>query len=200
MTLYHVSFDIDNTETLFKPRIPAALSDDEDHKTPRICLTDSIEHCLQAMASEYRHNLSFGSAITVYSIDTDSLAPDKLIYPEALVKSGLVPDAIENSEYWYLENISFTRKIMRVDSFEYNYEIALSCINISDIRDIIRTEIPELNLPTDASTQELYNIAMDYAHEHKMYDSEDNIWDRLAELPYAQKTSFSKLVLTPVAE
>ena len=51
MKLYHVTFDINESETkIFRPRVPASAGVGEDKKIPRICLAPSIEKCIQAKA------------------------------------------------------------------------------------------------------------------------------------------------------
>lgn len=198
MILYHVSFDTENTDCYFYPRVPFAISVQEDQITPRICLSDSIEHCLQAVAEEYRRDLTPGCRLAVYSIDSDDIDPSFLIFPEELFEKRLVPDAMENQEYWALEGLYMQRELVRVKDFSYEYTLAFSCMKSADVRTIIMGILPELTLPDTDSAEWLYQAATDYMREYGMYHEWDEIWDALAELPFAQKTEIYDLELVAV--
>lgn len=55
MILYHVATNVFTTgQCTIYPRIPKSAAPDEDKKLPRICLSDSIEHCLEALLTKVR--------------------------------------------------------------------------------------------------------------------------------------------------
>lgn len=95
MKLYHVSMGWTETPKLFIPRIPKTRADFEDSVTKRICLSTSIEGCLNAMAEKpYRSN----TKLTIYSCNVESFVGYHKLY-----MSGKVYDACLTQECWYLK-------------------------------------------------------------------------------------------------
>lgn len=103
-TFYHVNLNINGCFIKeFIPRVPNSALDYEDKKTKRICLSDRLEGCFDAI------NLSAAwdpndNIIFVHEFYIDDKDP-KLIHPEELYENNLVPDAIYSGEHWYLENL-----------------------------------------------------------------------------------------------
>ena len=104
MKLYHVSYD---PIWFFNPRVPKSRLPMEDAETPRICLSDRIERCVNAkpcqaqalcLAKEYGLRVP----LYVYEFDTDAIPPDLLVGPDELVGQYGVIDAKLNHEYWLL--------------------------------------------------------------------------------------------------
>lgn len=104
MKLYHVSYD---PIWFFNPRVPKSRLPMEDAETPRICLSDRIERCVNAkpcqaqalcLAKEYGLRVP----LYVYEFDTDDIPPDLLVGPDELVGQYGVIDAKLNHEYWLL--------------------------------------------------------------------------------------------------
>jgi hypothetical protein len=152
------------------------------------------------MAADARAHLKTGCNIVVYSVDSEDIPSSCLIPPEELTRKKLVPDAIENQEYWALTDLHMQRDLLCVRDFSYEHTLAFSCMDSSGVRAVIKSVLPEFPLPDTDSTEQVYRAAMGYAHEHRLYGAEDEIWDSLAELPFAQKTAFSGLVLVPVLQ
>lgn len=105
MKLYHISYD---KVLNFVLRVPKNRLPEEDSTTPRICLSTSIEKCVnakpnQAQALYLAKKQSFRMAMYVYEFHTDEIAEDKLIGPKQLKEKYHVLDAINNNEYWLLD-------------------------------------------------------------------------------------------------
>lgn len=105
MRLYHVSYD---RISRFELRVPRNRLPDEDDTTPRICLSDSVERCINAKPSHGQslyqakcHGLRV--ALYVYEFDTNDIPSDALIAPDELVDHYHVADAKFNHEYWLLD-------------------------------------------------------------------------------------------------
>lgn len=50
MHFYNITFDIEDDNKMLYPYIPGTAGDNEDKTTPRVCLCDSVAHCMQAIA------------------------------------------------------------------------------------------------------------------------------------------------------
>ena len=109
MKLYHVSMGWTETPKLFIPRIPKTRANFEDGITKRICLSTSIEGCLNAMAEKpYRYN----TKLTIYQCDVE----DFVRYDE-LYLSGKVYDACLTQECWYLKPLVMDGKYVFLKEF-----------------------------------------------------------------------------------
>lgn len=96
MTLYHVSFGLQEIEKLFTPKVPesCATIHGEDTETPRICFSSSIAKCIQATECLP----AVGEPVTVYKLGVEP-NDGNLMSPNDLYSSGKVQDALENQEY-----------------------------------------------------------------------------------------------------
>lgn len=95
MKLYHVSYD---PIWFFNPRVPKSRLPMEDAETPRICLSDRIERCVnakpcQAQALYLAKEYGLRVPLYVYEFDTDDIPPDLLVGPDELVGQYGVIDA-----------------------------------------------------------------------------------------------------------
>ena len=98
MKLYNVTFDLNNTNNVLTPAIPESAGNGENKEIKRVCLTDSVEHCFQAIASCNRE-IRKGAKFIIKEVDVEK--DELLITPDFLFNEGYVPDALENNEYWY---------------------------------------------------------------------------------------------------
>ena len=121
-TYYHVSMDHKKDIKEFIPRIPKKHASGEDKAQKRICVSDTLEGCIQAAPSiwyyihdyintEYffpywhmkrltillEHNEKVGYLFKVYEF---VLEESQLISPEVLKKNEWVPDAHKTNEHW----------------------------------------------------------------------------------------------------
>lgn len=127
-TLYHLSLvPVDK----FIPGVPTYRRPEEDGKTKRICLSDSIENCLSAVSW-------FGSSSAPEDIITEVGSKIIFVYefeieehflktPEEVYSIGTVCDAILNQEYWYIGEENLTPKnaysISIIDYFEEEHTV-----------------------------------------------------------------------------
>lgn len=105
MKLYHVSYD---KISKFVPRIPKDRLLGEDGTVPRICLSISIENCInakpnQAEALFLAREQGIPMPIYVYEFDSEQIPADKLVEPQILYDKYDVLDALDNKEYWLLD-------------------------------------------------------------------------------------------------
>lgn len=124
----HVSFDVVEE---FIPRVPKSRLENEDSEIPRICVTDSIDHCLQAMVAagrtlELMQQVNVPCIIHAYYLDCEDILETDQI-------SKYVPDAKENHESWLL---SKPTRIYRVD-YEIKDIMIHHCADDSDPRNAI---------------------------------------------------------------
>lgn len=202
MKLYHVSFGAGSCGMKnFIPRVPNSTGEGEDKNTARICLTPSVEKCIQAVGTAYRW-LRTGERFTVYEADI-SLASEKLTRPDELNLRGLVPDSMENEEYWYLSSLTMKAKRCEILSFCGYHDIAWSCVNESDMLDILenmlKNENPRLkesisSINTARLTSfEIYSEVSKCAGGLGEDIFIDDFWDTITELPWAQIYKIDKI-------
>lgn len=116
MILYHVSKGWTELYKEFIPRVPEFRAYDEDNKTERICLSDSIGGCLSAIPDSLYHTDEY-TKLTIYECDID----DYINYEE-LYKYGMVPDAYVTHEYWCLKPIWMFGTHVLLSDFDSHYE------------------------------------------------------------------------------
>lgn len=103
LLLYHVSYD---RIPRFRLRVPKNRLYGEDGTVPRICLSTSIEQCVNAKPSSAQalyqaRELDLPMALYVYTFRSEDIPEGKLLAPEDL--HGLVPDVEDSHEYWLLD-------------------------------------------------------------------------------------------------
>lgn len=199
--LYNVTCYAGDRRGVLEPSIPksAAVSLGEDKTTKRVCLADSVAHCLSAMCPDKR-NLFEGAEIFIRRVDTARLDKSKLLTPEYLFATKYVPDSLENNEYWYLDSIQFDCYIGTVQSFKTDFGIAWSCIRLCDVLRILRSyaNVPPILIQTD-SPEELFKYVTDYYMKNEYYDECDNLCEDVSLLPWAQKLDIRDLKYKEVA-
>lgn len=105
MKLYHVSYD---RIPEFELRIPQNRLPGEDSSIPRICLSTSIERCINAKPSQGQalyiaQQFRLRTALYIYEFDSSDIPADKLIRPDKLRRQFGVLDARVNGEHWLLD-------------------------------------------------------------------------------------------------
>lgn len=117
-TLYHVSYDKIGR---FTPRIPQNRCPGENGAIPRICLSDSIEHCINALpcrAEPIRRSMNAGASVGLFVYTFYPEDEETILCPEQI--SHMVPDALDNHEYWLLAEPGYFEEIeCRVVSAEF---------------------------------------------------------------------------------
>ena len=186
MKLYNVTFNMKDKRSVIEPSVPESAGNGENKTIKRICLTDSIEHCMQAIAVCNRE-IREGATFILREVDTKYLDNKLLIKPKELKENGLVPDALENNEYWYIGKIMFNRKVCKIVKFSAEIDLAWTCIPIQSCKDIVKKYLPAFPVNRYKVSKNLYEAAMTYCNEHKLWNEEDAIWDDLAMVPWAQK-------------
>ena len=191
MKFYNVTFNLNDNKGVLIPCIPDSAGNGENKTIPRVCLTDSVEHCIQAIASGNRE-VHKGAKFIVRETDIPTTRAE-LINPRFLKEQGYVPDALENKEYWYLKPVEFKRYLCEIVSFDYEFDLAWSCISRKQCLDAI-SKYMNINRFTKYKTSlGVYNAFSRYCNQNKKYDEYDNVWDDLAMIPWAQKTKIYNL-------
>lgn len=111
MTLYHVSLI---PVTCFYPRIPGNRASGEDSKIKRICCSNSIKNCINAMPGgastiDCLFRISAKPVIFVYKMEVPDHA-EYMLDPKQVFP--YVPDAISNSEYWLTQAPNDIRELV----------------------------------------------------------------------------------------
>lgn len=112
MIYYHVSLDIEENISLFKPIIPDITYQLENKSISRICLSDSIAGCLTAVpwggrklenTSCFFHELTDGEILLifkVYEFESEKISSQNIISTNELLEKGYVLDACASNEIW----------------------------------------------------------------------------------------------------
>lgn len=188
--LYNVTFRLNDESEYLVPKVPYTAAPDEDRVTKRICFADTIEHCLQAIG---HRDLYEGCYIVVRSVDENGLDPFKLVTPEELFDTGKVPDALENNEYWYLDEVAVNREIYMVEHFDYEHGIAFTCIRKDDMAALVEKYVPDRPFKRNEGMEQAYDRVVGYLQGNGMYEESDSFEDEVAELPWAQMVRISNL-------
>lgn len=178
-------------------KIPYSAANDEDQTTPRVCFAESLEGCLSAIGACNR-DLHTGCQIVVRSVNECDLNPDKLVPPEWLFADGLVPDALETGEWWYLDKVDVVRNVYTVMDFSYEYDIAFSCIKRNDLAEIMERYVPGQLLKRTESVENAYNRVMRILYRDGRYRDADKFENEIVELPWARCLRIYDLKLSKV--
>lgn len=197
MTLYHVSFGLQEIEKAFIPKVPESCAAilGEDAKTPRICFSSSIARCIQATECLP----AVGEPITVYKLEVEP-NDSSLISPKVLYYSGKVPDALENHEYWYLKEVSLIGEHRIITHQDYELSLAWSVIKMQDVIKIVQSIIDAnflgVNLEiftSERNSNAIYRTFCQWLDRNCFYSLEDELYDRISELPWAQVKVVTRL-------
>ena len=191
MKLYNITFNLDDTRTTLIPTIPVSAGTGEDTNIKRICLSDSIAHCMQALACNHR-DVRKESRFIVREFDID---PNdcNLIYPEELFFGNYVPDALENNEYWYLRDLSANVYTCEITSFKHDYCLAYTCIKPKDCLRILRRYDNLFNALPNESSEHMHKRFEEQAATLNYWDMIDEVFEDLRMLPWAAKTEIYDL-------
>lgn len=174
MKFYHVSIDVFKDINLFTPRIPHSTMSVEDTTISRICVSTSIEDCLngiqyfsilrESLFLSPEDNYSFieniNRIVKVYEFE---YCKDNLKIPNEI--SDLVPDSTQTNEYWILEDLKPTNSyIINITDIKTKfdcksnyepYKITNIKYDIVSISDISSTAI--LTITNKEMLNEIYN-------------------------------------------
>lgn len=181
--LYNVSFKTTGIDRLY-PSVPYSAAEGEDKTIERVCLADSIAHCFQSIGASFR-DLHVGVVFEVREAAVDP-EDELLIKPKQLWQQRLVPDALENQEYWYLGELPVVSYQCELENFNYDYGLAWSCVDACDVRRLLKKYTDEV-FDGELSSEELFEATAKVLP----CDVLDELWYELSELPWAQKLEIS---------
>lgn len=206
MKLYRVSFDLSQPlERTFIPLIPDSAGYMEDKTIKRVCLSSSIEGCLQAIPRN-KIDISVGTEIIVYEAEIDENDYD-LVYPDEI--RDYVPDALENDEFWYTKDLYMTGYVAKIKDIKSNYELAFTAVDeddfICNMLDVIADkgykyleEISEIMMDEELSLEDRYYESSDILYNAREYSLQDEIFDSVAQVSWAQALKIKNLELSRI--
>lgn len=189
MKFYNVTFNLKDTRNVLIPSIPESAGTGENKTIKRVCLADTIEHCMQAVG---RRDIRDGARFIVREVDIP-LNKKTLLHPRYLKEHGYVPDALENNEYWSLEPIKCKLYICEIIKFDFDMTIAWSCITRNQVLSIIGKYTKTKSFERYKTSQGVYNAFCKWINKREYWDIEDSVWDELVELPWAYKTELKSV-------
>lgn len=125
--LYHLSLERIENDT-FIPRIPSIRIEGENSDIPRICFTDSIEHCINSMpmgvmlAKNFimaRNKTKAKPFFYLYYFDETKIPKEFIKYPCEI--SEYVPDVAYSNEHWCLCPIKCEFKLIELTELETEF-------------------------------------------------------------------------------
>ena len=201
MKFYNVTFNLADNRNVLTPCIPDSAGNDENKIIKRVCITDSVEHCMQAIASVNRE-MCAGAKFIVREAELP-LTKETLVHPRFLKEQGYVPDALENNEYWSLEPVKFKLYLCELEYFDSDFTVAWSCVTRNQILNILTKYIKTKRFDRYKTSKGIYNAFCKFINEKTQFASEkqrvyyynmyDSVWDDLVELPWAQKTELTNI-------
>lgn len=205
MYLYHISYCKDELNKVFVPRVPDIDPRCGENLTiPRICLANSVAHCIQAIQFTPIND----SIITLYKVDTKYLDKRYLVTPEQLTSKCLVIDALENREYWYTKPLKLTGKYFQVKGMNLEFELAWKTIKREDIIPLVKKHLIKNTLHLDQqeikkilshkTSYGVYQSFMRELNKRQLWDQEDEFYDSVAELQWAQIKKISNVQLLAI--
>lgn len=110
--LCHCSFE---PVEKFVPRIPSQRCPTEDDTIPRICVSENIKYCINAIPQgvevlQYMQKLEMPMIVHVYYFAEECYEPMDIV--------GYVPDAVVSHEHWIMTKPSEVRhQVIRITDF-----------------------------------------------------------------------------------
>lgn len=194
MKFYNITFDLTDRRKILVPCIPETAGATENKTISRVCLSKTLEGCIQAVS---RRQIYKGSQLIVREANLDE---QRLVNSKTLYNNKLVPDALENKEYWSLTPVTFKVYLCEILSFDNDFTLAWSCISRKDCLNIVEKYIKSTSFRKYKTSKSIYEAAMNYANANEMWDEQDLIWDDLAMLPWAQKLELKNLKVKKIKE
>ncbi len=198
--LYHISFEKELDKT-FEPRVPNRAGGDEERLTPRICFSDSIGGCLQAVC--FNERFKVGDQFVLYELEIDE-NDENLFNSNYLYENKLVPDALETGEFWLTKAVSLKGKLIEITNMEARPYIAWSSINTFSLFSVIYNTVDDCRLLTDKIQKELqyifYNIednfilfkeSMKILHNNDCYELDHIIEKEILKLNWASNVKYT---------
>ncbi len=123
MILYHV-LQTQEQQQIFIPKVPESLAWSNlcgdayfrNADIPRISFYETIKLAVQAAFQKNMWGLKRGTSFMLFSLEMIHPSPTVLIPPKELSYEGLVPEASETGEYWYLQEANLCGIPYIVDS------------------------------------------------------------------------------------
>lgn len=207
MLLYHISTKRDELVKHFIPRVPESCADDigENSSIPRICLSDSPEHCLQAVG--FSRDLN---CVTLYAGEFD--LRDPALYTPGYVQR-YVKDALADREYWYCKEITLRGEQYWIEHFEKEFSINWFVITKERVFELSAEVLCEHGaekwigdayniVSSSKNAEEAYNALLgaaklNYGRE-VFYSLSDDVWDSLLEEDWAKLLEIKNMRLKPL--
>lgn len=115
--LYHISYNLaEPLDKEFIPQIPDNTINGEDQSYARVCLSDSIEGCINAAEDKLPFYEDEDSAPIIVWEKEFSLSDKNLVKWQYLYENGLVPDAALTHEYWYLDKVRMMGSFCEIEN------------------------------------------------------------------------------------
>lgn len=195
MRLYHVTTDVTSSVVkTFYPRVSQSASDIEDKTTGRVCLSTSIEKCIQ---SAYGY-LQPGAVIRVYQYDLRKYDVLHIIPPYVLWKTGMVFDAMYNEEVWYTQKLTMQSTLQRIVASYTEHVLDFYSIDRLALVSLIKNRY-DLSI-NGRSAQRVYESALQTLLKQKRYDEYDDLSDIVAETFPCKQIAITELLLEEVPE
>ena len=200
MKLYHISLygEEDSLIKKFNPRIPDCACASENKTIPRVCFSETVGGCFDAVPITTRNELNAaGEKFVLYELETSDYPDDFFILNKEIVSRKLVPDANTTKECWLIKPISLKGTVCEITNIERDLIFDFSSVEASDVvltAEQINKKLYDLFEPFEIdqlktlNPEDAYNEIIDRADANKVWDIVDDLFYFLgSEFPEAAR-------------
>lgn len=193
-TFYHITLDLAH-DGVFSPRVPNDRYETEDSTTNRVCVSDSLEGCFNAIPDGILFTDEHHGYFKLFEINTEDLgiSHNDMLTPLPLYKEKGVYDALLTGEHWILTEFTVPKEKQFVCNLLWHEDfsrISLSSSQLTKLHASLKDEMP---LPT--CSKQLFEELFEYANHSLIADLEERIGGKVVNTrdvtDYAMVKSYS---------
>lgn len=178
-TYYHVSLDLSHNGN-FSPKVPRDRYTTEDSYTKRICVSDSIAGCLNAIPDGLLFTEEYHGYFKLFEINTEELgiSDNEIVQPLSLYENNGVYDALLTGEHWILSGFNVPKEKQFICNLMWHEDfsrISLTPNQLGKLRQSLGGDID-----ASLSPKELFEELFEYANRASTSDLEERIGETVA--------------------
>jgi hypothetical protein len=160
---YHISLNLFHNGE-FYPRIPYDRYSSEDNAMKRVCVSDSVMGCFNAIPDEQLFTCDHHGYFKLFEIDTDALGicEKSIIKPLTLYEEKGVFDALLTNEHWILTDFVVPKEKQSICKLTWSDDCPTAALTYSQLKKLSSLLAKEMPLPT--STHDLFEELTEYVN------------------------------------
>lgn len=178
-TYYHISLDLSHNGN-FSPKVPRDRYTTEDSYTKRVCVSDSIAGCLNAIPDGLLFTEEYHGYFKLFEIETDKLgiSNNEIVQPLSLYENNGVYDALLTGEHWILSAFNVPKEKQFICNLMWHEDFSRISLTLEQLNKL------RLSLGNDfdlsSSPKELFEELFEYANRAIISDLEERIGETVA--------------------